>query len=120
MLSSELYNKKIDKKEKLTEEEEMAIIKIQAKMRRDAIDAYKKAGANDKAAEENKELAILKEFLPKEMSDTELEKIVIGVIKETGASEISDMGKVMGAVMKKTKGTADGNRVSEIVKSKLS
>lgn len=121
LLASELHNALIDKKrEALTADEEIAIVKREAKKRKDAIDAYKKAGADKRAEREEEELAILQVYLPKEMGDDELEKIVDEAIKQTGASSMGDMGKVMGVAMGKTKGKADGNRVSAIVRKKLS
>lgn len=121
MLSAAITNAEIEKnREDLTEEEEMAVVKREAKKRKDAIEAYGKAGALERAKKEEKELAILSEFLPEEMSDQDLKKIVEETVDEMNASSMADMGKVMGVVMKKIKGEADGNRVSALVKEKLS
>lgn len=120
MLSSELHNAAIDNHGELNEEQEIAVVKKEAKKRKDAIEAYEKAGSPDRAEDEKKELEILQEFLPAEMSDEELLKIVTDSIDQTGASGMQDMGKVMGAVMGKVGGSADGNRVSAMVKHKLS
>ena len=119
MLSFELHNAKIDKRSELTEEEEIDVIRKEAKKRKDAIKAYEKAGAKDRAEKEEKELEILKEYLPKEMSDEELEKIVSEALTEVGAADVKEMGKVIGAVMKKAGGRVEGGRVAEIVKTKL-
>jgi len=120
MLSSELHNAVIDKGETLTSEEEMQIVKKEAKKRRDAIEAYKKAGNKEKSKLESDELQILQDFLPEELSDSELEKIVSEVISESGALTMQDMGKVMALSMDKAAGRADGKKVSGIVKSRLS
>lgn len=121
MLSSAITNAEIKKnRESLTEEEEMAVIEKEAKKRKDAIEAYKKAGALERAEKEEKELAILSEFLPEEMSDGDIKEIVEKTVDEMNASSMADMGKVMGVVMGKIKGGADGNRVSALVKEKLS
>lgn len=121
MLSAALTNAEIAKKrEKLIEEEEMKVVGAEAKKRKDAIELYEKGGAQDKADKEKKELVILQEYLPKEMDETELEKIVSDSINKVGATTMADMGKVMGAVMGKVQGKADGGRVSAIVKDKLS
>lgn len=120
LLSSALHNAEIEKQKDLTEEEELEIVRREAKKRKDAIEAYEKAGANDRADKEKKELEILQEYLPKEMDDADLEKIVDDAISATKASEMKDMGKVIGFVMGKVKGKADGKRVSEMVRSKLS
>lgn len=118
MLSSAFNYEKIDKKHDLTEEEELAVIRKQAKQRKDSIESYKVAGNADLAASEEAELKILQEFLPPEMSDTDLEKIVLDAIESTGAKTMADMGKVMGLVKSKAP-NADGGKVSGIVKSKL-
>src|SRR3989338_676281 len=119
MLSSALNYEKIDKQHTLSEEEELEVVRREAKKRRDAIEAYKKAGANERAEKEEKELAILQEYLPEQMPDSELEKKVKEAISQTGASSMADIGKVMGVVMAKVKGRAEGGRVAEIVKKKL-
>lgn len=120
MLSSALNYEYIAKQHELSEEEELEVVRHEAKKRRDAIEAYKKAEAFDRADKEEKELEILEEYLPQQMPDKELEKIVGDVISETGAKSMADMGKVIGAVMNKAGGRADGKKVSELVKSKLS
>ena len=124
MLSSELHNAKIDKRAAgpegdLNKDDEIKVVRSEAKKRKDAIEAYKKAGAKNRAEKEEKELEILKEFLPKEMSDEELEKIVTTTIAENGVKDTKEMGRVIGAVMKKAGGKAEGGRVAEIVKTKL-
>ncbi len=119
LLSSAFNYEFIAKQHKLSEEEEMVVVRREAKKRKEAIEAYEKAGATERAEKEKKELEILQEFLPPEMSDEELEKLVNEAINQTGAKTIADIGKVMGAVMAKTGGRAEGGKVAEIVKSKL-
>ena len=120
LLSSAMHNAQIKKQEDLSEEEELEVIRREAKQRKDSIDAYKKAGAGEKAEIEEKELVILQEYLPKDLSSEEVEKIVDEVITSLGARSMKDMGKVIGAVVGKCKGKADGKTVSEIVRTKLS
>lgn len=120
LLSSALNYEFIAKQHKLNDQEEIVVVRKEAKKRKEAIDAYKKVGAEDRAQKEQKELEILQEFLPPEMSDEELEKIIVDAIAQTKASSIKDMGKVIGIVMGKTKGTVDGSRVSLLIKEKLS
>jgi uncharacterized protein YqeY len=120
LLSAALHNEYIEKQKELSEDQEMAVVAKEAKKRKDAIEAYESAGAKDKADKEKKELEILQEYLPEELTDDELQRIVDEVIKATGASSMQDMGKVMGAVVGKCKGRADGKRISELVRSKLS
>ena len=118
LLSSAFNYEKIEKQNDLTEEEEVAVIRKQAKKRKDSIDAYKKAGAEDRASTEAAELKILQEFLPAEMDDAELDKLIEEAIKVVGAKTMADMGKVIGMVKSKAP-SADGGRIAEVVKSKL-
>ncbi len=118
MLSSAFNYEKIDKKHDLTDEEEMSVIRKQVKQRRDSIEAYKKAGSEDRASAEEAEVAILLEFLPPEMTAEELQKIVDEAISATGANSMTDMGKVMGLVKNKAP-TAEGGKVAELVRAKL-
>lgn len=121
LLSSALTNAEIDKKrKKLTKEEELEIVRYEAKKRKDAIEIFEKVGQRDKVEREKEELEILQEYLPKELDDSELEKIVADSIEQSGASTMADFGKVMGIAMGKTEGRSDGNKVSAIVKKKLS
>lgn len=117
LLSASLHNARIDKGEDLSESEELKIVQSEAKKRKDAIEAYEKAAAKEKQQREEAELAVLQEFLPEELSDEELEKIVTEVIDEVGGE--ADFGRVMGLAMQKTAGRADGKKVSEIVRSKI-
>ncbi|MEM9947621.1 MAG: GatB/YqeY domain-containing protein [Cyanobacteria bacterium P01_D01_bin.36] len=107
-------------REELTEEEELAIVMQLAKQRRDSIKQFTDAGRQELADKEAKELTILEEYLPAQLSDADIEKAVDDAIAQTGASSMRDMGKVMGPVMAKLKGQADGNKVQSIVKAKLS
>lgn len=119
MLNSELKNAKIDKGSELTEEEELKVVKKEAKKRKDAIEAYEKGGDDEKASKEKEELKILEQFLPDEMSDQDLEKLVRNAIKESGATTAAEFGKVMPIAMQKAAGQADGKRVAEMVRKKL-
>ena len=120
MLSSELHNATIDNHNELSEEQELEVVKKEAKKRRDSIEAYEKAGREELAESEKQELKILEEYLPEQISDEELEKIVADSIDQTGASTMADMGKVMGLVKQKAGASADGSRIAELVKNKLS
>ena len=98
----------------------MAVLMQLAKQRRDSIKQFTDAGRKELAEKEAKELEILEEYLPAQLSDAEIEKAVDEAIAQSGASGPRDMGKVMGPVMKKLKGQADGGKVQAIVKAKLS
>ena len=117
-LLSEIKNAKIDNPD-MSGEDEVAVIRKEVKKRKDAIEAYNNAGRGDRAAEEEAELKILQEFLPAEMSDSELQSLVHEVIIYLKAEGMADMGKVMGEAMKRVQGKASGDRVSAIVKEKL-
>ncbi len=118
MLLSELKNFSIDSPD-MTEEDEISVVRKEVKKRTDAIEAFEKAGRVESALVEKEEKAILEEFLPQQMGDDELEKIVDEALADTGANNMSQMGQVIGAVMKKAQGQADGSRVAIMVKEKL-
>lgn len=119
LLSSAFNYEFIAKQHKLSEDEELVVVRREAKKRKEAIEAYEKAGYRDRAEKEAKELAILQEYLPPEISEDEIAKLVDEAITETGALTIKDMGKVIGLVKAKTKGAADGVKIAELVRSKL-
>lgn len=102
------------------QEDVLSVIQSQAKQRRDSIEEYKKANRLDLSDKEQKELEILQTYLPQQLTEEELKKLVDEAISKTGASTIADMGKVMGALMPKVKGKADGTMVSNLVKQALS
>ncbi len=106
-------------RDELTEEEELAIVMQLAKQRRDSIKQFTDAGRDELADKEAKELEILEEYLPDQLSDADIEAAVDEVITQVGATGPRDMGKVMGPVMQKLKGQADGGKVQAMVKSKL-
>lgn len=102
-----------------TDEDVEAVLQKQAKQRRDSIEQFKAGGRDELAAKETQELELLESYLPKQMSEDEIKKLVDEAVEQTGASSAADMGKVMGALMPKVKGKADGGLVSKIVKEKL-
>jgi uncharacterized protein YqeY len=98
----------------------LAVIKAQVKRRVDAAEAFEAGGRADSAAEELAEMKVLEEYLPAAMSDEELESIVAGVMEANGFETRADMGNAMKAVNAEVAGRADGRRVADLVKSKLS
>ncbi len=104
----------------LTGEQELEVLMSLAKKRKDSIQQYLDAGRQDLADTEQAELAVIETYLPAPMSDEEVETTVKEIIDQVGATSMKDMGKVMGAAMKKLKGKTDGGKVQEIVKSALS
>jgi hypothetical protein len=115
-----LKYKYIDKRDKLTEQEEIKVIQSLAKQRRESIELYKQGGRNDLVETETKELSIIEEYLPQAMSEEEVRRLVRKTVKETGAESMSDLGKVMPLVMKKGAGKVDGKIAQEILKELLS
>lgn len=103
-----------------TDEDVMEVIGKEVKKRRESIELYKQGNRPESAAQEEKELAILESYLPEQMSEEEIRTLVNEAIEKTGASSPQDMGKVMGALMPKVKGKADGTLVSTIVRESLS
>lgn len=103
-----------------TDEDVMAVINKEAKQRKDSITEFEKAGRQELADKEKAELSILESYLPEQMNEDEVRKLVEEAVATTGATSAADMGKVMGALMPKVKGKADGGLISRLVKEKLS
>jgi len=95
------------------------VLQHQAKMRRDSIDAFRKGGRSELVEKEERELSIISEYLPKQLSEAEIRAIVARVVSETGATGPRDMGKVMPKVLADTKDKADGKQVAAVVQSVL-
>lgn len=119
LIKSALKNAEIEvRRHELTEAEEIAVLNREAKQRREALAMYQRAGRADRAAAEQAELAELELFLPPPMPDQELQAVVQAAVVELRAGP-SDFGRVMGVVMKKVQGQADGQRVAAAVKAIL-
>ena len=103
----------------LNDEEAVGVILTYAKQRRQSIDSYREGGREDLAVQEESELLILQQYLPKQLSEEEVEGMVEQAISETGASGPQDMGIVMKALMPKVKGAVDGKFLSGMVQRKL-
>jgi len=116
---STLKDKKIEKREDLTDVEAIKIIQNLVKQRKEAADIYKENGRNDLMDNENAELEILNAYLPQMMSEDDLRILVKKVVEDTEASSLSDIGKVMPEVMKQSAGKADGKIAQSIVRDLL-
>ena len=116
---SKLKDKKIEKREDLSDVEALKIIQNLVKQRKEAADIYKENGRNDLMENENAELEILNAYLPQMMSEDDLRVLVKKVVEDTGASGLSDIGKVMPEVMKQSAGKADGKMAQSIVRELL-
>ncbi|MBQ2890257.1 MAG: GatB/YqeY domain-containing protein [Clostridia bacterium] len=120
MVRSAVLQFEKDNKTELSDEGVIEVIAKELKRRRDVLPEYEKSGREDLIADINREIEILLAYLPKQLTKEELEVIVAEAIAEVGATSMKDMGKIMAAVMPKTKGRADGKMINEIVKAKLS
>ena len=116
LLVSEIRNKQIEKQEEPNDEEIIALIRRAVKQRQEAIDSYQKGNRSDLVEKENSEMLILSNYLPQELSASEVEKVVKEVIDEVKAVGQQDFGKVMNGVMNRLKGKVDGAKVAEAVK----
>lgn len=119
MLKSSIKNEEIKLGHGLSDEEVMAVLKREAKQRRDSIEQFEKADRDDLASTEKAELETIKSYLPEQLTDEELKKVVDEVVAETGASSPAEMGVVIGAVIKQVGSRADGSAVARIVKERL-
>ena len=119
-LKSRIQMKEIEKGEELTEPEFIKLVATAAKQRKESIALYKEGNRLELANSEQAELDILETYLPKMMDENEMITLVKSVISESAASGPQDMGKVMGLLMKKAAGKADGKRLQELVKEILS
>ena len=120
MLKAALMNKGIEKNRALEQGEELQVVSMLVKQRRDAIEQFTAGGREDLAAKERAEIVVLETYLPPSVSDEDLDKAVAQAISETGAAGPKDMGKVMKAVLALLAGkTVDGRKVSDRVKTRL-
>ena len=103
----------------LSDDEELQVLQRERKRRIEAAEAFRTGGHDDRAEAEERELAILEEFMPEPLSEDEIEEIVDDAIAEVGATSMADLGRVMADVMPQIAGRADGSQVSQIVREKL-
>lgn len=119
MVRANIKNVEINDKKELNDDEVLAVLMKEVKMRQDSLEEFQKAGREDLVAQTKEELEVLKVYLPEALSDEELKAIVAEVVAAVGATTMKDMGKVMPAVMAKTKGRADGKRINAMVRDLL-
>ena len=115
MATSAAYNVEKKQGKPLTDDEYIAVLSREVKTRRESVEAFRAGGREDLATKEEAEIAILGEYLPQALSEDEIAALVREGIAATGASSARDMGKVMGWLSPRTRGRADGKRVSELV-----
>jgi uncharacterized protein len=103
----------------LKEDEELQVLQRERKRRTEAAEAFRDGGRAERADLEERELAVIEEFMPEPLGEEELERIVDDAIAETGATSLRDLGRVMADVMPQVAGRADGSTVSQLVREKL-
>lgn len=119
MVKSALSNEQIKLGHDLTANDEMTVLSREMKQRVEELTSYQEANREDLAEGIQQQIAVLNKYMPKQLSESEVEEIVKATISEVGATSKADMGKVMGALMPKVKGKADGKLVSQKVQSLL-
>jgi uncharacterized protein YqeY len=119
MAESAIYNAEKRDRRPYTDDEVIGVLAREVKTRRESVDAFRKGGREDLASKEEAEIAILSGFLPQSLTDDEVRALVAQAIAETGAATARDLGKVMGWLAPRTRGRADGRRVSELVAQAL-
>ncbi|UUZ85503.1 GatB/YqeY domain-containing protein [Paenibacillus sp. P26] len=120
MVRAAIKNIEIDQRKTLDDQEVLDVLNREIKQRKDSLQEFEKAGRDDLAENLKAEIAILMEYMPQQLSEEEVKAIVQQTIQEVGASSKADMGKVMGALMPKVKGRADGKVVNQFVQQLLS
>ena len=119
MARANIKNIEIDEKRELNDDEVLAVLMKEVKMRQDSLEEFTKAGREELVEQAKQEIAILRKYLPEQLSDEELRALVEEAVAETGAAGPKDMGKVMAALMPKTRGRADGKRINTMVRELL-
>ncbi len=119
MLRAAILQVEKDGQKELTESEMQAIVAKEVKKRKESIADFEKGGRQDLVEQTNKEIEILSNYLPEQLSEAQVIELVVATINAVGATGMKDMGKVMGALREKTAGKADGKLVSDLVKSEL-
>lgn len=114
LIRSAMKQKEVDERVEVDNDDVISIISKQLKQRKDSLPDYEKSGRDELILDIKKEIQILESYLPQQLTDEELKKVVTEAIRETGASSQKDMGKVMSYVMPKVKGKADGKRINSI------
>jgi uncharacterized protein YqeY len=120
MVKASVKNEEINQGSPLTDEQVLAVVTRELKQRRDSLQEFDKAGREDLAAPTREEIEILLEYMPEQMGEEEIRRVVSEAIQQVGAQSKKDLGKVMGVLMPKVKGRADGALVNKIVQELLS
>lgn len=119
LIRAAIKQHEVDNRVELTDDAIIDIISKQLKQRKDSLAEFEKANRDDLIEETKSEIQVLEGYLPQQLSEEELEKIVIETIAEVGATSMKDMGKIMATIKPKTAGRADGRKINELVKKNL-
>ncbi len=119
LVRAAIKNQEIELRRPLDDNETLSVLSRELKQRRDSLLEFKNAGREDLVSNVSAEIEIISEYLPKQLNEEEIKAIVVQTMQETGASSKADMGKLMGALMPKVKGVADGKIVNGIVQQLL-
>ncbi|WP_078597225.1 GatB/YqeY domain-containing protein [Evansella clarkii] len=119
-VKASLQNESIKLGKEITDEEALSVLSREMKQRKESLHEFEQANRSDLVEKTKLEIELLEEYMPAQLSDEELQQIVDETIQETGAGSKAQMGKVMGAIMPKVKGRADGTRVKQMVEQNLS
>jgi len=119
MILAGIKNAEIAKRGELDEDELLSVLAREAKRRKEAIEEFKKGNRQDLVDKETQELKVIESYLPEQLSEEDVLKIITEVMQEVGASSPGDLGRVMGRVMPRLKGRADGKLVNQIVREAL-
>jgi hypothetical protein len=119
MILAGIKNAEIAKRGELDEDELLSVLAREAKRRKEAIEEFKKGNRQDLVDKETQELKVIESYLPEQLSEEDVRKIITEVMQEVGASSPGDLGRVMGRVMPRLKGRADGKLVNQIVREAL-
>jgi uncharacterized protein YqeY len=120
LLTSAIKQIEVDERKELSDAEVIKIIQKQVKQRKDSIAQYKEANRDDLVAKEEEEVAYYETYLPKQLTDTQLQEALKKIIEKCGATSMKDMGKVMAIATKELATQADGKRINQMVKTLLS
>jgi len=120
MIKSALHNREIDLKDQFGEKEILQVLSSMIKQRKDSVEQFRNGGRPELAQKEEKEIEVIRRFMPEQMSEEEIQAEIENAIKEVGAEGVRDMGKVMKILMPRLTGKADGKAVGEAVKARLS
>ncbi len=119
LLKASVKNQQIDRGHELSDEEVLAVIATMAKQRRESIEQFLLGGRTDLAEQEKRELEVLQSYMPAQLSHEELDRIILEAVRESGAKDEKEIGKVMRILMPKIKGVADGKAVNSRVRELL-